>query len=192
MSCNVVGNLSEGCSGRRGGNMCYLARYARAFFIASLLSSAVAGCAVQKNQSQSAAPSAKQLVAAKPAGAAAATAPAKRVSKTAQPPAADSLATASASPLAAPAPSQVQGPADALIGRSWNYHYAGSRGLITYHSDGTFTYDEPGLRKGKGSWQARGDKLCHSFSGIKEPCMPLRQSGSSYRIGAMKLSLVAP
>src|SRR5688500_9767014 len=35
-----------------------------------------------------------------------------------------------------------------VVGRTWNYEYAGSRGTITYNADGTSSFNEPGLRKG--------------------------------------------
>ena len=75
-----------------------------------------------------------------------------------------------------------------MIGRTWNYEYRGSRGTITYHADGTATYNEPGLRQGSGKWQMRGKEFCQSFSGIKEPCVRLRQSGKAIYVGDIKLT----
>jgi hypothetical protein len=91
--------------------------------------------------------------------------------------AADAMHTASIAPAAAP-----------IVGRTWNYEYGGSRGTITYNADGTSSFNEPGLRKGTGKWQMRDGELCQSFSGIKEPCVSLRQSGKAIYLGSMKLT----
>ena len=66
--------------------------------------------------------------------------------------------------------------------------YGGSRGTITYNADGTTSFNEPGLRKGSGKWQLRDGEICQSFSGIKEPCVSLRQSGKAIYLGSMKLT----
>jgi hypothetical protein len=91
--------------------------------------------------------------------------------------AADAMHTASIAPEAAP-----------IVGRTWNYEYGGSRGTITYNADGTTSFNEPGLRKGTGKWQMRDGEVCQSFSGIKEPCISLRQSGKALYLGSMKLT----
>jgi hypothetical protein len=94
-------------------------------------------------------------------------------------PSADPVTTASIDPRSTAAP---------VLGGTWNYEYAGSRGTITFNADGTSAFNEPGLRKGSGKWQLRGDKFCQSFSGIKEPCVSLRQSGKAIYLGDMKLT----
>ena len=75
-----------------------------------------------------------------------------------------------------------------IVGRTWNYEYGGSRGTITYNADGTSSFNEPGLRKGSGKWRMQDGTLCQSFSGIKEPCVSLRQSGKAIYVGGMKLT----
>jgi hypothetical protein len=102
-----------------------------------------------------------------------------RVATTARAQAADPVTTASIAPEGAP-----------IAGRTWNYEYAGSRGTITYNLDGTSSYNEPGLRKGSGKWRIQDGALCQSFSGIKEPCVNLRQSGKAIYVGDMKLTRV--
>ena len=89
----------------------------------------------------------------------------------------DDVITASIAPEAAP-----------IIGRTWNYEYGGSRGTITYNADGTSSFNEPGLRQGSGKWLMRDGAFCQSFSGIREPCVNLRQSGRAIYLGGMKLT----
>ena len=104
--------------------------------------------------------------------------------------------TAKAEPAKTPATSKAAdamhtasiAPEAPIVGKTWNYEYGGSRGTITYNADGTTSFNEPGLRKGSGKWQLRDGEICQSFSGIKEPCVSLRQSGKAIYLGSMKLT----
>lgn len=102
----------------------------------------------------------------------------------------DQVVTASTN--ATPLSAKSGGMSDVIVGKTWNYEYSSSRGTITYYPDGTSNYNEPGLRRGTGTWQMRGNEFCQSFSGIKEPCVILRQAGKAYHIGHIKLTLASP
>ena len=109
---------------------------------------------------------------------------------------AKSVKTAKAEPAKTPAAPKAAdamhtasiAPETPIVGRTWNYEYGGSRGTITYNADGTSSFNEPGLRKGAGKWHLRDGAICQSFSGIKEPCVSLRQSGKAIYLGSMKLT----
>jgi hypothetical protein len=162
----------------QGGNVIHLTRGLRVILAATLAlaGAGVSGCTMHQKQATKLASPGKP--AAKPKAAKAA-APAK--------PPADALSTASlgASPKAS-------GPEADLAGKTWIYRYGKTRGTIVYHSDGVFTYDEPGVRSGSGKWQVNGDRLCHSFSGIPEPCQALRKAGGTYYAGSMTLVMAKP
>ena len=78
-----------------------------------------------------------------------------------------------------------------IAGKTWAYDYEGARGTVTYHRDGTFSYDAANVM-GSGKWQIRGDRFCQTVSQDRERCVPFRRSGSDYYIGHIKLTRAAP
>jgi len=155
-------------------------RFGRVFLAVSVIAMSIGftGCTMHRPQSAEASAGSHKVKTAslkKPAKVAKsqkAKATTVAVNKTAE------IVTAS---LAPPAP---------IVGRTWNYEYSGSRGTITYNADGTSRYNEPGLRQGSGRWLMRDGAFCQSFSGIREPCVNLRQSGKAIYLGSMKLTRV--
>jgi hypothetical protein len=168
--------------------------YGRVFLIISLVTAGVSisACTTHRQANSTAAHATKPVkaAAARPGNR---TTVAKRaraapISQAAAPANAPDV-TASIKPAAPPAGSSAADLSKIVAGKTFIYEYAGSRGTITYLPNGTSTYDEPGLRKGRGRWQFHGTEFCQSFSGIKERCVELRQAGRAYYIGGMKLTL---
>jgi hypothetical protein len=157
--------------------MIHLARGVRVILAAvlALAGAGASGCTMHHKEATKLASTAKPAAKAKAAKAA----PAK--------PPADAMRTASlgASP-------EASGPEADLAGKTWIYRYGKTRGTIVYYAGGVFTYDEPGIRSGSGKWQVHGDRMCHSFSGISEPCQALRKAGDTYYAGSMTLVLAKP
>ncbi|WP_119388907.1 hypothetical protein [Taklimakanibacter lacteus] len=80
-----------------------------------------------------------------------------------------------------------------LSGNSFRYTRAGSRtGTTTFHSDGTFSYQEDGKGDGTGIWQASDGSLCEAFNptsflprGTRTECTPFKQTAQgSYSAGS--------
>ena len=75
-----------------------------------------------------------------------------------------------------------------LAGGTWSYEYRGQRGTITYHTDGTFAYQQQGVGSGTGRWEMRDGKFCQAVSGSRDRCVSLRQAGKAVYIGHVKLT----
>lgn len=163
--------------------------YGRVFLVVSLITAGFGnsactmhGQADSKAKTAVARAGAVRTASVKPARPAHANVPAKAAAL------ATPIVTSSIDPAAAMSGSATPNLTTVIVGKTWNYEYAGSRGTITYLPDGTTRYDEPGLRSGKGKWQLRDNEICQSFSGIKERCVELRQAGKAYYIGRIKLT----
>jgi hypothetical protein len=80
-----------------------------------------------------------------------------------------------------------------LSGNSFRYTRPVNRsGTTTFHSDGTFTYQESGKGEGTGIWQASDGSLCEAFNptsflprGTRTECQPFKQSAQgAYSAGS--------
>lgn len=100
--------------------------------------------------------------------------------------------------VTAPPPTVPTGPLKAgdimriLSGNSFRFTRPVNRsGTTTFHSDGTFTYQESGKGEGTGIWQASDGSLCEAFNptsflprGTRTECHPFKQSAQgSYSAG---------
>jgi hypothetical protein len=150
--------------------------YNRLFLSAAMAATlAVTGCSAP----QATAPKAAYVKTTKTSASSAAkpVAPAASARISHRPAVADKIETASMKPRAA-----------GLAGGTWSYEYQGKRGTITYNTNGTFAYQQQGLRSGTGRWEMRDGKFCQTVSGSRDRCVSLRQEGKAFYIGNVKLT----
>jgi hypothetical protein len=81
----------------------------------------------------------------------------------------------------------------ALAGNTFRYTRGANTGIISFVSDGTFTYKESGKGEGSGIWQASAGQLCQAFNpspflpkGSRSVCYPFSRKGEAYTAGATR------